>query len=154
MRQPTASHIFERLNNIEQLLVRNYRLRARDHQLLVAIVRAQNLLTELQVIELEMENDQMATVVEVKARLDAVQAAVAGNTDATSALSTAFTGLKAEVVTANQALADYIASHPDDAELDAIAASLDTIIASVDADTLAEKVLAGTEVVPPVEPGV
>lgn len=71
MRQPTASHIYERLFAIEHRLDRYYRLRASDHQLLVAIAQKLDVLTGLEVVDLALgvtmsrELDELTNEVEV-----------------------------------------------------------------------------------------
>jgi len=85
---------------------------------------------------------------EVKTSMAAALAASAKNTDATAAIATAVDALKAAVTTANQALADYIANHPVDVDLNEIKAAFDTIAQNADADTIAEQALANTDAEP------
>lgn len=91
-----------------------------------------------------LENTIMSIASDIKDRLTKLQASSQANTDATSAFAGIVDGLKTELVTVQAALADYKASHPDDADLNGIVESLDAIIANTDADTLAEKAAAGT----------
>lgn len=71
MRQPTASYIFEKLNDLVQSLPKYYRLRASDHQLLVAIAQKLEVLTGLEVVDLALgvtmsrELDELTNEVEL-----------------------------------------------------------------------------------------
>ncbi len=95
-----------------------------------------------------LEKTQMTIASDIKARLATLAASTQANTDATAAFAGVVDGLKAELVTVQTALADYKASHPDDADLAGIVESLDAIIANTDADTLAEAAAAGTAAEP------
>lgn len=86
----------------------------------------------------------MSLASDIKARLATLQQSAQANADATSAFAGVVDGLKAELANVQAALEDYKASHPDDTELTGIVEALDAIIANTDADTLAEKAVAGT----------
>ncbi len=86
----------------------------------------------------------MSIASDIKARLATLAVSTQANTDATAAFAGVVDGLKAELVSVQTALADYKASHPDDADLAGIIEAVDAIIANTDADTLAEKAAAGT----------
>lgn len=144
MRQPTATNLFERLTVIDRRLDRYYRLRAKDHQLLVAVLRAQNLLTELQVIEMEMETDQMATIKEVLDELEKGVASAEANTETTQSIALAVDAMKTAQATLIADFEAYKASHPADEELNVIFDKAKALVAAIDADTVAERALANT----------
>lgn len=110
--------------------------------------RIEHLLEEILSSLDQMENTLMTLLSEVKESMAAALAASAANTDATASIGLAVSGLKAAVLTANQALADHIANHPADTDLAEIKAAFDAIASGANADTIAEQALANTEADP------
>lgn len=110
--------------------------------------RIERLLADIHTHVKRMETTTMTLVSEVKESMAAALAASNKNTNATAAVAQAVEALKAAVVTANEALANYIATHPTDADLTEIKAGFDAITANTDADTIAEEALANTPAAP------
>jgi uncharacterized protein YjcR len=117
-------------------------------RLLVGIAHKLDIITEVEIHDLLMENTQMATAAEVKAKIDDLLNKTQANTDATSAIASFIQGLKDQLADVQQQLADAIAAGGTPEELQAIADQLDAVTANLDADTVAEQALVNT----PAEP--
>jgi hypothetical protein len=104
----------------------------------------ENAIAFLQAIINRMERHQMSVASDIKSRLDKLEASVSANTNATSSVAQAFSGVMTELATVKAEFDAYRSTHPDDADLAGIGDRLDAVIANVDADTIAEAAINGT----------
>lgn len=88
----------------------------------------------------------MATLVELKAKADALQASVNGETDLTQSVKTLLEGLNARISALQQQLQDAIANGASPAELQAVVDEMSAVIAANEANkaALAAAVIANT----------
>lgn len=87
----------------------------------------------------------MVTLSDIQAQLDTAIESVRQNTDATSSVAAVVQALKDQVASLQEELDTAIANQADPAELQAISDKIAGLIQSVDADSVAEAALSGTE---------